>query len=223
VRIGVFGGTFNPPHLGHLVCSQEALLQLELERVLLVPTSTPPHKFVGDDPGPGHRLEMCRAAIAGDDRLQTCDLEVVRGGTSYTVDTLEELKRRAPDSELFLILGGDVAAGLPGWRDPERVLALARPALATRSGTPPAAVSAALERVPGGDSACPFEMPTIEVSSTMIRERVAARQPIRYLVPDGVAAYIQDHGLYRSDSHNPAPPHRLPPALDSHHPPPPPR
>jgi nicotinate-nucleotide adenylyltransferase len=200
VRIGVFGGTFNPPHLAHLVCAQEALVQLRLEHVLLVPTSVPPHKVVGDDPGPGHRLEMCRAAVAGDERLEACELEVARGGTSYTVDTLEELKRRAPDSELFLILGGDVAAGLPGWRDPERVLELATAALAARSGTAPAAVTSALQRVPGGERACAFEMPTIEVSSTMIRERVSAGQPIRYLVPDRVAAYITEHGLYAFDS-----------------------
>src|SRR5579859_947921 len=169
-----------------MVCAQEALVQLRLERVLLVPTSSPPHKVVGHDPGPLHRLEMCRSAIDRDERLEACDLEVVRGGTSYTVDTLEELKRRAPDSELFLILGGDVAAGLPGWRDPERVLALARPALAARSGTPSAAVSSALERVAGGERACAFQMPTIEVSSTLIRDRVAAGQPVRYIVPDAV-------------------------------------
>jgi nicotinate-nucleotide adenylyltransferase len=182
-----------------MVCAQEALTQLRLDRVLLVPTSTPPHKVVGADPGPQHRLEMCRAAINGDPRLEACDLEITRGGTSYTVDTLEELKRRAPDSELFLILGGDIAAGLPRWRDPERVVSMATLALAGRSGTPSATVTSALERVPGGDRACAFEMPTIEISSTMIRARVSAGQPIRYLVPDGVAAYIEHHGLYRED------------------------
>ncbi|HLJ03947.1 MAG TPA: nicotinate-nucleotide adenylyltransferase [Solirubrobacteraceae bacterium] len=198
MRVGVFGGTFNPPHLGHMVCAQEACVQLGLDRVMFVPTSSPPHKQVErDDPGPEHRLAMCQAAIAGDDRFEACDLEVARGGTSYTVDTLVELKRRAPDTELFLILGGDVAAGLPEWRDPDRVLSLATPALAARSGTPSAAVTSALKRVPGGERACAFDMPTIELSSTMIRGRAAEGGSIRYLVPDGVADYIERNGLYR--------------------------
>lgn len=173
-------------------------MQLGLDRVMFVPTSSPPHKQVErDDPGPEHRLAMCQAAIAGDDRFEACDLEVARGGTSYTVDTLVELKRRAPDTELFLILGGDVAAGLPEWRDPDRVLSLATPALAARSGTPSAAVTSALKRVPGGERACAFDMPTIELSSTMIRGRAAEGGSIRYLVPDGVADYIERNGLYR--------------------------
>src|SRR6059058_5075409 len=120
VRIGVLGGTFNPPHLGHLICAQEAYLQLGLDRVTLIPARIPPHKTVEDDPGPEHRLELCRLAIRGDEeRFDVCDLEIVRDGPSYTVDTLEELHSRAPDHELFLIVGGDIAAGLPSWHRPE--------------------------------------------------------------------------------------------------------
>jgi nicotinate-nucleotide adenylyltransferase len=198
VRIGIFGGTFNPPHLGHLICAQEAHLQLELDRVIFMPAAEPPHKPVPDDPGPEHRLELCRLAVAGDEqRFEVSDLEVVRAGTSFTVDTLEELSTSFPDSDLFLILGGDVAAGLPHWREPERILALATPALADRPGTPDHAVTQALCTLPGGDRARHFKMPTIDISSTVIRRRAAAGQSIRYLVPDPVATYIGSHRLYQ--------------------------
>ena len=198
MRIGIFGGTFNPPHLGHLICAQEAHLQLELDQVIFIPAAEPPHKPVPDDPGPEHRLELCRLAVAGDEeRFDVSDLEVVRAGTSYTVDTLEELSSSFPDSDLFLILGGDVAAGLPHWREPERIVALATPALADRAGTPDRAVAQALSSLPGGERARHFEMPTIDISSTVIRRRAAAGQSIRYLVPDPVAAYIHSHALYQ--------------------------
>ncbi|MBV8735110.1 MAG: nicotinate-nicotinamide nucleotide adenylyltransferase, partial [Solirubrobacterales bacterium] len=124
MRLGVLGGTFNPPHLGHLACAQEAYLQLELDLVALIPTRTPPHKVLQDDPGPRHRLELCRLAARGDERFEVSDLELCRSDPSYTVDTLEELHDRAPESELFLIVGGDIAAGFAGWHEPEQVLSL---------------------------------------------------------------------------------------------------
>jgi nicotinate-nucleotide adenylyltransferase len=196
VRIGILGGTFNPPHLGHLVCAQEAYLQLQLDRVMLIPARTPPHKPVEDEPGAEHRLELCRCAVSGDERFEVGDLELRRDGPSYTVDTLEELNSKAPDSELYLIVGGDVAAGLPRWREPERVLSLAQLAVAKRRGTARSRVERALLELPGGERAVFFRMPRIGVSSTMIRRRVALGQPIRYFVPDPVAAYIERHRLY---------------------------
>jgi nicotinate-nucleotide adenylyltransferase len=197
VRIGILGGTFNPPHLGHLICAQEAYLQLELERVTLIPARIPPHKPVEDEPGPEHRLELCRLAVQGDEhRFDVSDLEVAREGPSYTVDTLEELHSRAPDQELFLIVGGDIAAGLPSWHRAERVLSLATLAVAKRRGTSRAAVDDALSALPGGDRARFFQMPRIGVSSTMIRRRVRAGLPIRYYVPDAVASYVDRHHLY---------------------------
>ncbi|MBV9466674.1 MAG: nicotinate (nicotinamide) nucleotide adenylyltransferase [Solirubrobacterales bacterium] len=196
MRVGILGGTFNPPHLGHLVCAQEAYLQLQLERVMLIPARIPPHKPIDDEPGVEHRLELCRLAISGDERFTVSGIEVEREGPSFTVDTLERLSSEAPSSELFLILGGDVAAGLPQWRDPERVLALATPAIAGRRGTARKAVERALESVSGGERARFFGMPRVAVSSTLVRRRVRAGQPIRYLVPDRVAAYIEQHGLY---------------------------
>ena len=195
-RIGVLGGTFNPPHLAHLICAQEALIELGLDRVLLVPANIPPHKEVEEEPGPAHRLELCRLAVAGDPRLSVCEVEIDRPGTSYTVDTLQALKTHEPQSELFLILGGDVAAGLPGWRDPDRVLRLATLAVAQRKGTRRAEIEQALSTLEGGERAIFFEMPTVALSSTDIRERVRTGRPIRYLVADRVARYIDQEGLY---------------------------
>jgi nicotinate-nucleotide adenylyltransferase len=197
VRIGILGGTFNPPHLGHLICAQEAYLQLELDRVTLIPARIPPHKQVEDEPGAQHRHELCRLAIRGDEeRFEVSDLEIGRDGPSYTVDTLEELHSSAPDHELFLIVGGDIAAGLPNWHEPERVLSLATLAVAKRRGTSKAAVDDALSALAGGERARFFRMPRIAISSTMLRDRVRAGQPIRYYVADAVASYIDRHGLY---------------------------
>jgi nicotinate-nucleotide adenylyltransferase len=196
VRIGILGGTFNPPHLGHLICAQEAYLQLELDRVTLIPARIPPHKPVDDEPGPEHRLELCRVAVGDDERFDVSDLEIKRDGPSYTVDTLELLHSRAPESELFLIVGGDIAAGLPSWHEAERVLALATLAVAGRRGTSRAEVDEALSGLAGGARARFFQMPSIGISSTVLRRRVRARESIRYYVPDAVASYIDHHRLY---------------------------
>ncbi len=195
-RIGILGGTFNPPHLGHLICGQEALIQLELDQIVMIPAGVPPHKEVDDDPGSGHRLELCRRAVDGDDRFEVSALEMERDGPSYTVDTLEKLHEIAPDSELYLIVGGDVAAGLSTWREPERVLSLATLAIAGRRGTPDQAIDDTLAGLTGGERARFFRMPRIGISSTDIRERVQRRESIRYLVPDAVASYISEHQLY---------------------------
>jgi nicotinate-nucleotide adenylyltransferase len=196
VRLGILGGTFNPPHLGHLVCAQEAYVQLHLDQLMLIPTRIPPHKPLDQEPGAEHRLELCRAAVADDDRFSVSELEVARDGPSYTVDTLAALKSLAPDTDLFFILGGDVAAGLPQWREPERVLSLATLAVAGRRGTSQAAVEEALAQLQGGERTQYFRMPRVGFSSTMVRDRVREGQPIKYIVPDAVASYIKEHGLY---------------------------
>jgi|NGEPerStandDraft_6_1074524.scaffolds.fasta_scaffold73156_2 nicotinate-nucleotide adenylyltransferase len=194
--MGILGGTFNPPHLGHLVCAQEAYRELELDRVMFIPARMPPHKPVEHEPGAQHRLELCRRAVGADERFAVSDLELGRAGPSYTVDTLQELTSHTPQTELFLIVGGDIAAGLPRWREPERVLELATLAIATRRGTARSSVDAALEVLPGGERARFFSMPRIGVSSTMVRRRVRTGQPVRYLVPDAVSEYIAEHRLY---------------------------
>jgi nicotinate-nucleotide adenylyltransferase len=197
-RVGILGGTFNPPHVAHLVCASEAASQLRLDRVLLTPVAVPPHKQPRRDPGPSERLELCRLAAAGDERLEVCDLEVARGGPSYTVQTLRELRARMPDDELTFILGGDVALGLPTWREPEAVLELATLAVAERTGVARGEIAACLERAfPGRASVEHFDMPRIDVSSSEIRRRVAEGRPIRYLVPDAVLERIERNGLYR--------------------------
>ena len=196
MRIGILGGTFNPPHLGHLVAAQEAYRELDLDQVLLIPAGIPPHKPVEDEPGPEHRLELCRLAVGDDARFTVSDLELLRDGPSFTVDTLKTLRTQSPSDDLFLILGGDIAAGLPRWHEPERVLELATVAIAKRRGTSKAAVQDALAQLTGGERARFIQMPRIGISSTMVRRRVRAGQPIRYFVPDGVMHYIETHRLY---------------------------
>ena len=198
-RIGILGGSFNPPHLAHLVCASEAAAQLELDRVLLTPVAAPPHKDAERDPGPEERLELCRLAIEGDERLGVCDLEVLRGGPSYTVDTLRELHARTPEDDLTFIVGGDIALGLPSWHEPEAVLGLARLAVAERSGAGRREIVSRLEGHFGATAPQPvfFDMPRLDISSSEIRRRVAQGAPIRYLVPDGVAEQIARGRLYR--------------------------
>jgi nicotinate-nucleotide adenylyltransferase len=197
-HVGILGGTFNPPHLAHLVCASEAASQLQLDRVLLTPVARAPHKEAPHDPGPETRLELCRLAVAGDERLDVCDLEVRRGGQSYTVDTLRELHARMPEDDLTFIVGGDIALGLPSWHEPEAVLRLATLAVAERSGAGRGDVAERL-RTSFPDAAPPvfFDMPRLDISSSQIRRHVAEGRSIRYLVPDPVAERIARGRLYR--------------------------
>jgi nicotinate-nucleotide adenylyltransferase len=197
LRIGILGGTFNPPHLAHLICAQEAYAQLALDRVMFAPAGRNPFKAADpDDPGAEHRLALVQAAVEGDPRFEVTDLEVRRPGPSFTVDTLSELHALMPDSELYLIVGGDVAAGLPAWKEPERVLSLATLAIAERRGTTRKSIEEALSPLPGGERSEFFQMPGIGISSTDIRHRVRTRAPVTYLVPEAVASYIDQHRLY---------------------------
>jgi nicotinate-nucleotide adenylyltransferase len=195
----VLGSAFNPPHLGHLVLAQEAAAQLGLERVLLVPTGRAPHKEIPEDPGREVRLEMTLAAVDGNGVLEVERVEVDAAerneDPTYTYVTLEALSGQR-DEDLVWIMGADAAVGLGEWRNPERILELARVAVAGRPGVDAAAVEAVLERLGGAERAEFIEMPVIGVSSTMVRQRVAARRPIRYLVPERVAELIEGRGLY---------------------------
>lgn len=197
-RLGILGGTFNPPHVGHLLCAQEARVRLDLDAVLLMPAASPPHKPLRDDPGAERRLEMCRLAAAQEDWLEASDVEVSRGGPSYTVDTLEALHDSHPEDELTWIAGGDMALSLPAWREPERVLSLARFAVAERGEARRADIERALAGLEGRDGVVFFEMPRMDVSSSTVRTRLAAGLPVRWLVPDAVGSYVREHGLYGS-------------------------
>jgi nicotinate-nucleotide adenylyltransferase len=198
VRVGIYGGVFNPPHHGHLVAAQEAHSQLELDVVLWVPVGAAPHRAIEEDPGAEARFEMVELTIADDERFQVSRIELDREGPSYTVDTLRELRDRGPDDELFLILGGDQAAALASWREPGEVLALATIAVFERATTSFNSIGITLSRLPGADKLRLLQMPRIDISSTMVRRRAAAGKPIRYLVPDKVAHFIGAQSLYGS-------------------------
>jgi nicotinate-nucleotide adenylyltransferase len=196
LRVGILGGAFNPPHIGHLVCAQEAFVQLELDRVVFVPVGQAPHRDLEGDPGPEARLEMVELATADDARFAVSRIEIEREGPSYTADTLRELLAAAPDDELFLILGGDQAAALPEWHEPEVVLELAQVAVVERTNWSRNAIGIKVGRLKGAERIRYLDMPIIQVSSSSIRRRVAAGQPIRYLLPDRVANHIGASGLY---------------------------
>ena len=203
-HIGILGGTFNPPHMGHLVMAQEALDQLGLDRVVFMPVATPPHKEAREDPGTEARVELCRLAVADDERFAVSELEIRRGGASYTVDTLRELHELEPEHDLTFIVGGDMAQSLPAWREPEAILALAQLAVAEREGVRREDIARRLEPLHHGDRVTFFDMPRIDVSSSDIRRRVAEGRPIRYLVPDAVADAIAQRNLYRTAAGRPA-------------------
>ena len=195
-RLGLLGGTFNPPHIAHLVCAQEAFVQLSLDRVLFVPVFEPPHKDVEAEPGVEHRIELCRRAVGDDPRFEVSRIEADTPGRSYTVDTLRRLHESSPEDELTFIVGGDMAQALPTWQEPEAVLSLATLGVAEREGVRRADITERLAGLAGADRIRFFDMPRLDISSSMIRRRIALGRPIRYLVPDGVAAYIAEEGLY---------------------------
>lgn len=210
MHLGILGGTFNPPHVGHLAVATHALSQLGCERVLLMPSHTPPHKLPQHDPGPGHRLRMCELAVAGHAGLEAGALEIERGAPSYTVDTLSALHAppapnppaahgsNHPAPRLTLILGSDMARTLPSWRRANEIVELADIAVAERPGDGRAQVLAVLESL--GARASFLEMPPIDVSSSMVRGRVARGESVAGLVAAAVADYIAEHGLYLQTS-----------------------
>jgi len=161
-----------------------------------MPVGEAPHREIELDAGREARYELCLLAIAGDGRLSVSRQEIDRPGPSYTVDTLRELRAGSPEDEFFLILGSDQAAALGTWHQPEEVLRLATVAVGERLQTRREHVVAAIATLGGGEGVTFFSMPRVDVSSSMVRERVATGRPIRYLVSDGVAEYIVRAGLY---------------------------
>jgi nicotinate-nucleotide adenylyltransferase len=212
-RIGILGGTFNPPHIGHIALARHARAELGLERVLLMPANLAPNKpAVGDDPGAEHRLRMCRLAVADEPGVEASALEIERGGTSYTVDTVQAIHDARPDAELTLILGADTARTLPGWREPERLLGMvARLAVAERDEldmrqtseqlAPLLAVS--VSRSGSQPRLTALGMAPIAMSSSIVRRRIAAGESVAALVGERVAGYIAEQGLYRTAGASP--------------------
>jgi nicotinate-nucleotide adenylyltransferase len=183
--------------VGHLLLAQEARWQLDLDRVLLMVTRQAPHKEIEDDPGAEVRLEMAGLAAGGEDGVEASDLEVGRDETSYSYRTLELLTEREPEDEFFFLLGADMAAGLASWKEPARVLELARLGVVPRPGVGLGAVQSALERLGASDRADIIDMPLCGASSTTVRQRAREGRPLRHLVPDPVVALIGERGLYR--------------------------
>jgi nicotinate-nucleotide adenylyltransferase len=199
MRLGVFGGSFDPVHLGHLILAEQSREQAHLDRVLFVPAARPPHKQ-GQVLTPfAQRLEMLALAIAGHPAFQISEIERDRPGLSYTVHTLTELQQQHPEAELCLLLGTDMARDLPTWRHPERILELAELVIMDRPGATLPEL-ATLIPMPGGKSPRLrlVQAPLIEISGRDIRRRVAEGQTIRYLVPRAVEVYVQDKHLYRN-------------------------
>lgn len=191
MRLGIFGGTFDPPHIGHLVVAQEVHFRLGLDRVLWVPAAFPPHKRDLDITPGALRLAMVRAAVGDDERFEASDIELRRDGPSYTVDTLRELRERHPDEELFLIVGADQLAELGTWKEPEEIRRLATVVGLARAG----------ERPPAREDVSIVEVPRIDVSSTEIRRRVAVGDPVSYLIIRGAEDIIRREGLYGPEAH----------------------
>ena len=192
-RLGIFGGTFDPPHVGHLIVARDAAESLELDRLLLVVAAQSPTKLgTPGTPGPV-RLRMVEAAVQDDPVLEASDLEVRRGGTSWTIDTLQELRARHADAELFLLIGVDQWRDFSAWKDPQGIAALATVAVMARDGQEP------LRADPGLTVPCRrVPVRRIDLSSTEVRERVQAGRTIRDLVPERVRTIIERDGLYRA-------------------------
>jgi nicotinate-nucleotide adenylyltransferase len=191
---GLLGGTFDPPHNGHVALARAALRELELERLVVMVTGQPPHKEARTDPETRYRL--ARAAF---DELPGVELprdELDRPGPAYTVDTVEELERRF--GEIVLVLGGDMFASFPTWRQPERILERARVAVAGRPGTDSGEFERVLAELDRRDRVTFFELPPVDVSASDVRRRVAAGEAYDDLVPPAVARLIEELGLYRN-------------------------
>ncbi|MEO8497072.1 MAG: nicotinate-nucleotide adenylyltransferase [Planctomycetota bacterium] len=201
-KLGIFGGSFDPIHYGHLLLAETCREQCRLDRVLLVPAAVPPHKQSREMTAGRDRIEMVRLAIGGHEHLAVSTIEIDRGGVSYTVDTLAALAEQQPGSSLFFLMGADSLKDLPTWREPRRLCELAVPLVVRRAGLPEPDFSlishlvtpARLDEI----RAHQVEMPIIELSSTEIRQRVASGLSIRYRTPRAVEKFIETQALYRS-------------------------
>lgn len=191
MRLGIFGGSFDPPHLGHLLVATDALEALGLDTVVFVPAANQPLKADHAVASTTQRLAMVQALIAGDARLAVDPVEVERGGLSYSVDTVEHFARQFPAAERFFLIGADVVSTMGNWRAPDRIAELARIVVLRRGDEAVPGVTG----VPGG--ATVLATRRIDVSSTEIRERVRQGKSVRGFVPDAVASYIAAEQLYR--------------------------
>ena len=192
MKVGLWGGTFDPPHVGHQLVASDAAETLGLDLVLWVPAATQPFKAGLPLTAASHRLAMVQRAVAGDARFAADEVEIARGGLSFTIDTLRALHERQPGTDWVLLLGADAFRGFARWRSPDVIAGMATVAVLTREGA--GADAAALAAVPG---AIQLPVRRVDVSSTEVRARVRAGRSLRGFVTEPVAAYIAEHGLYR--------------------------
>ncbi|HEV2108659.1 MAG TPA: nicotinate-nucleotide adenylyltransferase [Thermomicrobiales bacterium] len=197
-RIGVFGGTFDPIHYGHLIAAVELRHALSIDRVLFVPAPRPPHKRSGLVGSDHHRLAMVRLAITGEESFEVSTIEYERSGPSYTADTLVELHEGHTDAAFFLFLGEDALRDFPTWHQPERILGLAHLAVATRprSHLDLDQLYRTLPEIQDRVTLVPT--PSIGISATDLRARASTGRPLRYQTTDAVIDYIGEHGMYRT-------------------------
>jgi nicotinate-nucleotide adenylyltransferase len=191
-RIGLFGGTFDPPHLGHLALAEHARDRLRLDEVRFIPAGQPPHKRGQRITPPAGRLAMARLAVRGNPAFRVSTLETRRGGPSFTIETLRAVAAEAPRARLFLLMGADSLEDFAGWRDPEAILRLATLVVAHRPGD-----GGGRRGVAGGRRVLHLDNAGLAISSSLVRARVRAGRSVRYLVPDAVATYVARHRLYR--------------------------
>ncbi|MCK5573808.1 MAG: nicotinate-nucleotide adenylyltransferase [Bacteroidetes bacterium] len=193
MKFGVFGGTFDPPHIGHLIVAESARETLDLDHVRFVPAWIPPHKQRPDITSAHHRLRMLELAVSGNPNLTIDDREIQRQGVSYTVDTLESMLQHSPSDELYLLLGGDNLIEFNQWKDPERIAKLVILVVMTRPG-----FSVDQEELIKMEGVMVCEVPDIEIASREIRERIRDGKSVRYMLTDPVREYIDEHQLYRA-------------------------
>ncbi|MFL5616600.1 MAG: nicotinate-nucleotide adenylyltransferase [Gemmatimonadaceae bacterium] len=191
MRLGIFGGSFDPPHVGHLLTAIDAFEFLRLDKLILVPAAVQPLKAGLAAATAAQRLAMVRLLVSEDDRFAVDAVEIERAGLSYTVDTLETFAQRFPHAEMFFLVGMDAVAAFGSWKNPRRIMELARLAILRRPGT--AVGESTIDR----DGTIDLATRLIDVSSTEVRERVRARKSIRGFVPESVAAFIETERLYR--------------------------
>jgi len=198
VRIGIFGGTFSPPHLGHLLLAAEVKEKANLDRLIFMPCAIPPHKATADIPNGMHRLNMVNISIADNPDFEVSDMEIDAGGKSYTAKTLETLNGIFPDDRLCFVVGSDSLCEMERWFCPDEIFRRAEIVVAIRGGMREAQMDAAISffRQKYNADITKVEAKAIEMSSSDVRERIKAGKSVKYMVSDGVIEYIRTHRLY---------------------------
>lgn len=198
-RIGIFGGTFDPIHLGHLIIAEELRYRLALDRILFLPAGRPPHKTDREISPNQQRLEMLEMAIADNPHFAVSTVDLKRPGLSYTADSLAVLQAEFPDRELYFLMGQDSLRDFPTWHGPDRIVRQARLGVALRPGVV-VDIDTIVRQVPAAAGRIKLiDVPLIQIASRLIRQRVREGRPITYQVPRAVEGYIRAHGLYRAD------------------------